>query len=53
MNEVSWISVALMVAALPLGILLARPLWRRNEGLLGNLAGTIEIFGTAVVLILQ
>ena len=53
MNEVSWISVALMAVALPLGVVLATPLWRRNEGMLGNLAGTVVIFGTAIVLILK
>jgi Na+/proline symporter len=54
MVDVNWLSVAIMVfAALPLAVVLATPLWRRNEGLLGNLAGTGVIFGTAVVLILR
>jgi hypothetical protein len=45
--------IALMLVALPLGVVLATPLWRRNEGMLGNLAGTVVIFGTAIVLILK
>ena len=54
MNEINWTSVAIMVfVALPLALFVARPLWRRNEGLLGNLAGTGVIFGTAIVLILK
>jgi hypothetical protein len=54
MVDVNWLSVAIMVlVALPLGVFLATPLWQRKEGLLGNLAGTGVIFGTAVVLILR
>jgi len=54
MNGLNWLRMALMVAApLPLGILIAIPFWRRSEPILGNLAGTAVIFGTAIVLIVK
>jgi hypothetical protein len=54
MSELNWMSVAILVlVALPLGCVVATPLWRRQEGLLGNLAGTGVIFGTAIVIILK
>jgi hypothetical protein len=54
MDELNWTRIAIMaVMPLPIGLLLAAPLWRRGEGLLGNLAGTGVIFATAVVLILK
>jgi hypothetical protein len=53
MNDFNWASIAMVLAALPVGVVAARPLWRRKEAMLGNLAGTIVIFGTAVVLILK
>ena len=43
-----------MVAApLPIGMLIATPLWRRGETILGNVAGTVVIFGTAFALIFR
>ena len=35
------------------GVLVAFPFWRKREMILGNLAGTIVIFGTAIALILR
>ncbi len=54
MNELSWTSIAVMaIAPLPLGVLLALPVWRRRETILGNIAGSVVIFGTAFVLIFR
>lgn len=40
-------------APLPLGALLATPIWRRGETILGNVAGAAVIFGTAFALIFR
>lgn len=54
MEQLNWVGIATMLLApLPLGILIALPLWRKQEGMLGNLAGAALIFGTAIVLILK
>jgi hypothetical protein len=54
MNELNWVRIAIMaIVPLPVGMLIALPLWRRQETILGNLAGTGVIFGTAIVLIMQ
>jgi len=54
MNELSWGWIAVMVLVpLPLGMLLATPVWRRKEMILGNVAGTVVIFGTALALIFR
>src|SRR5581483_5006564 len=54
MNGLNWFRIGLMVfAPMPFAILVAIPLWRRTEPILGNLAGTAVIFGTAIVLILK
>lgn len=37
----------MIAAPLPLGILVATPIWRRGETILGNVAGTVVIFGAA------
>jgi hypothetical protein len=53
-NELSWFWIALMATAPPVvGVLVAYPCWRKSEMILGNLAGTIVIFGTAVALIVR
>ncbi len=45
MNELSWRWIAFMaIVPLPAGALLAWPIWRRSEPILGNLAGTAVIF---------
>src|SRR5262249_39839444 len=40
-------------APLPIGMLAALPVWRRRETILGNVAGTVVIFGTAFALIFR
>lgn len=41
------------VVPLPIGILIATPIWRRRETILGNVAGSVVIFGTAFALIFR
>ena len=54
MNGLNWVRIAIMmVVPMPLAALTATPLWRRQETILGNLAGTGVIFGTAIILILK
>jgi hypothetical protein len=48
----SWILVALTAPALG-GWLVAYPIWRVNQPILGNLAGSAVIFGTAIALIMR
>ena len=50
----SWQWIALMAAAPGIvAILVAYPLWRSRQTILGNLAGSAMIFGTAIVLMLR
>ena len=54
LDGLRWNWIALMIVApLPLGALLAWPLWRRRETILGNIAGCVVIFGAAFALILR
>jgi hypothetical protein len=54
MNDLSWSWIAAMaVVPLPFGILLATPVWRRRETILGNVAGSVVIFGAALALIFR
>jgi hypothetical protein len=54
MNELNWSWIALALTAPPLvGGLIAFPIWQKGQPILGNLAGTIVIFGAAVALILR
>jgi hypothetical protein len=54
MNELSWRWIIVMIAApLPIAMLAAAPVWRRREMILGNVAGTMVIFGTALGLIFR
>jgi hypothetical protein len=54
MNDLSWRWIAAMVAApLPIGMLVATPLWRRGETILGNVAGTVVIFAAAFALMFR
>lgn len=46
----NWIALELTVAPL-LALLVALPLWRRTETILGNIAGTAILFGTGFALI--
>ena len=51
-NGVSWGWIALMASApFLLGLLVAYPVWRTKQIILGNLAGTAVILGAALVLI--
>jgi hypothetical protein len=53
-SDLSWRWIALMLTAAPLaGLLVALPLWRHNEMILGNTSGTLVIFGTAIALIVR
>jgi hypothetical protein len=54
MEGVSWFWIAVMVTAPPFaGVLVALPLWRGGQPMLGNVAGTMVIFGAALGLILR
>jgi hypothetical protein len=54
MNDLSWPWIAgMLIAPLPIGMLVATPLWRRGETILGNVAGTVVIFGAAFALIFR
>ena len=53
-NGLNWPWIALMcVGPLPFAVTVATVLWRRNEPILGNLAGTVVIFGSALAFILR
>jgi hypothetical protein len=54
MDELSWPWILVMtLAPLPAAMLAATPMWRRRETILGNIAGTVIIFGTAFALIFR
>jgi hypothetical protein len=54
LNELSWRWIALMLTVAPIaGVLVAYPIWRAGQIILGNLAGTAVIFGTALAMILR
>jgi hypothetical protein len=54
MTDLSWRWIAvLLVAAPPAGALVAYPIWRAGQTILGNLAATAVIFGAALALILR
>jgi hypothetical protein len=48
----NWIAIELTVVPL-VGLLLALPLWLRDQPIFGNIAGSIMIFGSAFGLILR
>ena len=51
-SALSWPWIALMATAPPLaGLLVAFPIWRSGQFILGNLAGATVIFGAAMALI--
>ena len=53
-TELSWGWIAgLMLVPLPIGMLVATPVWRRREMILGNIAGSVVIFGSAFALIFR
>jgi hypothetical protein len=50
-NGLNWGRIALMaLVAFPLGLLVAYPIWRTKQFILGSLAGTVVIFGAALAL---
>ena len=52
MSELSWFWIVLALTCPPLiGGLIALPIWLKNQPILGNLAGTVVIFGAAIALI--
>lgn len=54
MTGLSWGWIALMATApFALGLLAAFPIWRTKQMILGNLAGSVLIFGAALALILR
>lgn len=54
MNGLNWLWIALMVVGPPLVSLpLAMLVWRTGEIILGNIAGTIVMFGAALALIFR
>jgi formate hydrogenlyase subunit 3/multisubunit Na+/H+ antiporter MnhD subunit len=53
-DRLSWFWIALMLMVPPLvSVAVAVLGWRREEMILGNLAGTVVIFGSALALILR
>jgi hypothetical protein len=53
-NGLNWWWIALMaVVPLPVAVVVARPVWRRSEMILGNIAGAAVIFGTGLALIFR
>ena len=53
-HELSWTWIALMATAPPLvGLLVAIPIWRTKQMILGNLVGSFVIFAAAIALILR
>jgi hypothetical protein len=54
MADLSWRWIGLMLTAPPLaGVLMASVFWRKREMILGNLVGTIVIFGAGIALIVR
>ncbi len=54
MHELSWFWIALALTVPPVaGGLIAFPIWLKSQPILGNLAGTIVIFGAAIALIMR
>jgi hypothetical protein len=50
----SWFWIAMMAVVPPLvGVLAALPCWRSSQFILGNIAGTVVIFGSAMAMILR
>jgi hypothetical protein len=48
----SWIAV-MALAPLPVAVVVAAPVWRRSEMILGNVAGAAVIFGAGLALIMR
>ena len=53
-TELSWFWIVLLATAAPLvGLLVALPGWLKSQPILGNVAGSVVIFGSALVLIVR
>jgi hypothetical protein len=53
-NSFNWFWIALAAGAPAVGgLLVAYPIWRMNQPILGNLAGSAVIFGSAIALIMR
>jgi hypothetical protein len=53
-TDLSWGWIGVQLTAPPIGgFLAAWPIWRMGQSILGNIAGTIVIFGSAIALILR
>src|SRR6266545_3929585 len=54
MNGLSWYWIGIEATVAPLvGFLVALPLWLKDQPILGNVFGTVVIFGTAFSLIMR
>jgi hypothetical protein len=54
LEGLNWFWIAAELTAPPvIAVLLALPLWLRDQPILGNIAGSIVLFGTAFALILR
>lgn len=54
LTQLSWLWIALEATVPPIvAFVVALPLWRRNQSILGCIAGTAVVFGTAIGLILR
>jgi hypothetical protein len=53
-KQLAWFWIVVGATGAPLvAALIAYPLWKRGHSILGNVAGTCVIFGTAIALILR
>jgi len=54
MNGLNWYWIALELTVVPIvGLLIALPLWLKDQPIFGNIAATVLIFGSAFGLILR
>ena len=54
MNGLNWYWIAIEATVAPVvGVLFALPLWYTDQPILGNVAGTVVMFGTAFSLIMR
>lgn len=53
-TELNWRWIGVALTAPPVvGFLIALPIWRMGQTILGNIAGTVVIFGSAIALIMR
>ena len=53
-NELNWLWIAIaLIAPMIVGLLVAWPIWLTAQPILGNIAGTIVIFGAAIGFIMR